>query len=558
LKAAQDVVEGVSFSRVDLYFEQRAKRVSLENFSARTLRGSDTVELWTDLRIAPEVTFGETLPPLSIQAKATAERADMNIDARLSEGSLKLLAEFHPLDDGGVSIDARAAVRSVPLSTMVPLLTKSGIAGERFKPRFLWLDCEAAIKGRFQGLFGTSPLKLSRCNVEGGGSRIAIDSAVRLPGGGWEPFSVQFQNLDLRRVLSTFSVQGPSGIADEFGRLSGALEVRSRDDAKFTGAIDGIDLRFSKRHVRVVQRVNRLEVTGELRGGRMNSVVDQIELDGGEFDGEFGLEVDRGFDRGSVRAKVRKLIFQPSVSRLLVGGEFGPISGSASGAIAGRAMESFSGEWAVAAVQGSDLRVKNLRVKTAYSASEMALSLPAPAIELSRDSRFWQSTLPLFFDHAFDGEWIRVQEASISAAISPESGLRWERAQGGLEGGRIQFQSAGQLSREREMRGWVNVGYPLVKRLKWTIGGRFPEARFTADSKALTGLLRRARVDDTVLGLPPSPKKIGEMEESATPGALATGALKTLGERVVRKARRIVPGAQSKPADVVPAAAESR
>jgi hypothetical protein len=540
LKGVQELFEGFYFSRVELLFERKTKKVYLEDFSARTSEGEDFVEVSTDLRLSPEVTFGETLPPLSVEIKASAESADVNVDARLSEGSLDLLASLRPLEDGGVDIDAQASVSNLPLSTMVPLLVKSGIANSKFKPHFLWLNCEAEIKGRFQGLFESSPLKLSRCAVEGGGSRIAMEQATRLPGGSWAPMQIQIQNLDLRRTLETFSAEGPAGIADEFGRLSGQLEIRNKDDARFEGAIEGIGLRFSKRNVRVGQRITRLELTGELRGDRIKGEVNRIAFDKGEFDGELKFDGDRKFERGEARLRVRKLAFHPQVGRLLVAGEIGPMSGELEGQFVERNLAGLTGEIKVAAIDGAEVRAKDLRIKPSFDGTQFGMTVRAPALELAQGATFLQSLEPLFFAHEIGSEWVRAQDLSLEGGIHADGEFKWDRLQTTLEGGRIQMQSAGTLSRERQLSGWVSVDFPLVKRVRWALAGHFPRAEFKPDSKVAIELSARTRVDESALGLQPVTRIKATAQE-----ARATRALRELGEKVVQKARRIVPGVRS-------------
>ena len=75
---------------------------------------------------------------------------------------------------------------------------------------------------------------------------------------------------------------------------------------------------------------------------------------------------------------------------------------------------------------------------------------------------------------------------------------------------------------------------------------------FVDDSKSLEDLRRRPRVDDTVLGLPMRKP----MEPAGSVAARTTKSLRELGQKVIEKARQIVPGIDG-PADpeTVPAAA---
>jgi hypothetical protein len=529
LKAVQAVVEGFEFARAKLLFENKTKNIYLEDFSAVTEAGADSVSVSTGLRISPEVAYGETLPPFWIDAEATAESADVTIEARLSEGRLSLLAGFKPLSDGGVEIDAHAAVSSVPLSTLIPLLTKSGIASERFNPKFLWFNCAVDIKGPFQGLFDSSPMRLSSCMVEGGGSRLAVAKATRLPNGSWEPFDVDLQTLDIRRVLETFGLQGPDGVASNFGRLSGLLEVRGSDEAHFNGALEGVDLRFSNRNSHAIQHVRKLAAKIDVTGGRAKGVIDGVELERGRFEGEIRIDMDRRFHQGEVKVDVRELVFSDGVQRTMVNGHLGRISGKGSLGFEKGEVAKFQASVKLDDLEGDEIRAKEVAFTSDYSGEDVSLNMKAPSLDLSRKSEVFSAIKDVFFGREW-GEWIALHDVVINSALPVGGGYRWDKAEGALESGKIHFLSVGSMNREHDIQGSITVDYPLAKKLKWSFVGRLPVLTLNEDSKALTDLRRRGRINATALGL--------TSLESAAPSSLKDSIYRA-SHRVIEKAKRI-------------------
>jgi hypothetical protein len=268
IRSIQSLVAGFDFKRVELQFEKQSKRIFFESFEVSSVEGEDLVRISSEVRVPPELTFGETVPSLKIEGQASSEKADLKIEAALSEGHLRAKAALLPAPENQIHIDTQVAVDDLPLSTLVPLLNKAGLLQQSMRPKFLWFDCEASISGQFQGLFKKNPLYLKNCNIEGDGTLVKVAAATRKPDGKWDPFRVDVAKVDLRRLLETLNIPGPDGVSENFGRLSGELKIDAADQAKFTGAIDGLQLRFSSRKVRALQLVNRIATEIEVKGDR--------------------------------------------------------------------------------------------------------------------------------------------------------------------------------------------------------------------------------------------------------------------------------------------------
>lgn len=536
----QELISGVKFSKVEIQFEDRAKSIVLESFSARSNHGSDTVEVKSDLRIPRELVFGEELPPLSLKASVQSDSMEVSVAVPLSEGQLNAWAALVPSSDGGLEIDARIAVGDVPLSTMGPLLTKTGLAQLTFRPKFLWLDCEARVKGRFQGLFRDNPVHFERCLVEGNGGSVHVDSAVRNPSGTWEPFVVRLSQVDVRRLLETFSLEGPDGVANNFGQLSGEVGIQSGDEAHFKGVVDGAQIRFSSRSVRAVQTLQRVQVRADLKGDTVSGSIHRVDLKGGLFDGHVDFTMNRSFNSGSIFVKIDSLVLDEKIQDLLVGGRMGVVAGEAKVDVLEGGLSNLRGDFQLNDVEGREFSIKSASLKTESGANGLVqVTLQTPEVSLLRKSRLFKSMQSLFFGYDFEAkEQIPIRNAMIRTTISGTGGVSWDRAKGSMEGNRIQLVSTGELTRSRNISGWVGVDYPRVKNLKWSLSGTSDAPVFTEVEASFEAFKSRSAINAETLGLPMSPLAD---QDSDLVSDRATRRLRELGERVIEKARRIVP-----------------
>jgi hypothetical protein len=455
------------------------------------------------LKIPPALVYDEIVPTLNLEAEATNLNADVTLSAPLSEGVLEASAILHPTVSGTPDIDLRIAVSDVPLSTLVPLLVKSGIAGEGFKPKFLWLNCAAKIQGRFQGLFTTSPFRIENCVIDGGGTHVEVDQATRKPDGHWDPFAVRLTRLDLNRLVETLGAKGPDGVADDFGRLTGLLELRDEMNAKFTGAIEEVLIRFSNHEMQSQQKVNRMETEFQLANNRFTGNLQKVSLENGRFDGDVKFDFDRHFRNGRADLEIHSLALDPQVQKVMVGGRLGDLSGRADAVVTAGILSDLSSDIRLTDMEGSETRMAYADVHTVFKAPEnFHIQIRTPAFDLRKDSPLFKAIGPVFFAHTFPEEWVPIENAQVSAIVPSDGDLHWEKALGQIDHGHIQIVSTGQLARDRSVHGSISVDYPKVKRLEWLISGTFENPVLKENSKALESLrLRVPEIDDQVLGL---------------------------------------------------------
>lgn len=513
LEAVRERVGGFEFSRVTVLFEEATKKVYLESFELEAGMVPGSLRLATKLVIPPELTYDERLPVLKIEALAVPTSAEVNVRAALSEGNLSVKGRLLAAPGGFLDADLQAAVGNVPLSTLVPLLTKSGVIKGAFRPRFMWMDCQASIRGRFQGLFVENPLKLSECEIVGKGAKIRIGEAVRKPDGAWQPFVVSLANLDLAQIMDTFDWHGLDGVVSEYGRFDGEFKVSGKDSFELKGDIKGARAHFLSRNEHTDQLIKRMHVQIETNDGRASGRINHVDVDQGTFDGELAFDsFDRGRE-GTIRGELKTLRLSESVQKVLFAGQLEEISGGFHGKFADRKVVQGTAKILVRGLSGKDVRVPeaSFKLESAEMGTEVHFQARAPQLEIRKESHFFRGLASVFFNHEFTGDWIRVEEAKLNSRIltpahakfdnNSASWLSWEAAQGTLENRRIHLSSGGGMSRGYDIEGWIGVDYPNLRRLKWQLSGKFDKPLLQADTRANAELQSKGSIDDARLGL---------------------------------------------------------
>ena len=541
LRAVQNLVSGFDFSEVEVVFENKIKKIYLESFLATSDPGEKAIHLKTAVRIPEEMTFGEKLPPLKISGEVEADAAQMVVKAVLSEGSLESHATLKPAPEGQIEVEARAAVKSVPLSTTVPLLTKAGIIKNSFRPRFLWLGCQVSVHGLFQGLLKKNPLKLEQCEVQGEGARIYLDSAIRGPDGSWEPFAVELSNVSVARMLETFGASGPDGVVAEYGRLNGRIHVRAQNDAEFQGAISDMELLFSNRNIRTLQKITSLETKIKLQGERIIGAIDQVGLAGGDFKGRIDFDVSHSPTRGEVTARIESLRLGDAVQKLMFTGTVANISGEGGASIRDGHPSDVRGSFTLHDLESPGYKVheSSLQIGVASSAahalSGLNIFLKSPEVLVSTSSPLGEAISPLLMHRdsatgtddqnaAQTGNWIRASDIQIHGVIPEEGGLHWEHARAGLEKGRVRLASSGAFDRDSDISAWLTAesAVGLLKTHRWAVSGSLAKP-ILSEENAKT-------------------RQKNQVGQDAFSMAKKTSLeIRDIGEKVIRKARGFIP-----------------
>ncbi len=491
-------IEGFQFSRATLQFENKTKEIYLDSFRAQ-LKSNQRVELATELRVPPPTSFQEQLPPLRIEGQATSAHAQLAITARVSEGSLRTEAILTPENNQHIHIAARAVVKSLPLSMLSPLMRKSGLANEKFQPKNLWLDCQASIEGRFQGLFQSSPLEITACRIEGDQTDLWLERATRLPNATWKPFDVKVRSLRLAKLFETVGVRGPEGVANEFGVLSGDIQVKSDHVARFEGRLRRAQIQFSNRKTRAAQLVESAELSIEIDPKAVTARVPNAILKNGTFVGRLHVDLDKTLKRGTAKMEIERLKLDPDVQRVLVGGSLGEIEGNVSARIDEGRVKDFSSSLSLGATEADQFDFQTLNVRAQRKEEEPPLiSMDAGEIEL-KDGLKRGLENALFARDA--NSPLLLEQLRFEFRVLGDGDLEWSKASAKFDGRRAEMRSSGVMNRDREISATLTIDYPRVKNLKFRMHGKPEALNLEDDSEELRALRSRAEINRSDLGL---------------------------------------------------------
>jgi hypothetical protein len=503
LAALQSMVDGIESTRVELRFEDQSKRVFLEPMLIETRPGSASVRFKADLRIPQEISYDEKVPVLGLDAEVEATKAMVRAKAVFSEGLLESRILFEPAAEGELHVDATVGVKRVPLSILVPLLTKTGIVKREFRPRFAWFGCEGRIKGVFRKIFHREPLHLEGCEIKGHGLDLRLASAVRRPDASWEPFVLEIVSADVARLLETFALESPDGVASDLGRISGQIQVEGDGQAGFSGRLQGLELRFSHKNERAHQKFRTLDLEVGLNGEWIRGRAGAFEIEGGEVEGSVSFAILRDASKGTIKTAWTSLALHQEIQKLLLGGQWSASSGEVEVEISAGEVSRLKGSLRFRELESRDVRLGEATVDLGLTSQGFVkVGVLAERMFVNRSAPFFVGLRPLFFEHEFAGSWIEIRDFAVAGHVPSEGGFLWEQAGASLEQGNIKISSVGKFTRERVLTGWIGANYPLAKHLKWKLAGFLDSPTVSGDSAALMELMsRHNRVSDQVLGL---------------------------------------------------------
>lgn len=515
-------LEGVVVDEAVVQFENKTKSVYLKRLSieAASLEGDEKLKLNAEVSVPPDLTFGEQVPLLRIEALAGADRAELVVKASLDEGRLLANGHLRPTAEGNLEADLKAVFGRVPLSALVPLVTKSGMIRGTFQPRFLWMNCEASIHGRFHGLLQNAPLAFENCEVIGNASKIRFSKTSRHPNGVWDPIQVELENADLGHLLETFGLVGLNGVIADYGRMDGKVSIEPSGLSRYEGRIRGARVRFSSRNVRAEQEIEDLSARLELAAGQVRGEIGELRLLGGEFAGQVGVALDHRLERGTLRAVVDKLKFSPEVQRVLVGGSLRGISGQIEAKLFQGEISGLVGHLHIDGVDGREFRAERIDFDASMVGANHTpqVVVKTPVVFLHSDSPIMRALRPAFFTHEFASDWIPVADARTQIRFlkaEPKIGsegvtrVSWVDAAGRFEAGRISMLSSGSAVFGQgpfvRLQGEVFADFPRARRLHWRLGGSLNDPLLTEEGAGIRSLRDKLgsqnEIDDSVLGL---------------------------------------------------------
>ena len=510
LARARAAIDGARADRARVFFERRDKVAVFERVEARLREGG----LSASFRVYPpiEALRGERIPAVEFEGFVAAANASVSARAAVGEGRVFAQAELWPEKDDRVGINARAELRGVPASEIVRLARRAGLAsGEtaaRFRPKFMWVNCAASIKGQVQGLFQTNPVEIKRCTADGDAGRATIDSARLNADGTWGPFSARVFGADVRAWLAAFGLKGPAGVFSEFGRVDADVQGASLREWRAKARLSGARAMFIHRDRRAWQTVGA-RLSFERRGLTTEGRVDSLELADGKFDGALSWKFSARnpseepyLGDGSARLNAREIELAPAVQDVMLSGQARGFQIQGEAAFVSGAVARAQAEATLASFDSSYLRARAASLKGGLSGDGVIrVAASAQSLSAPSDGAIARALMPVFLGHRFASDWIEALLPRAKLAIT-DSGLGWDQARAKFENGRILISSAGNVDRSRALAGSIQSDFPKVKRARFSISG----PAWAAELRPVSKTAEDAPYDDAALGAPVSDK----------------------------------------------------
>ncbi|MBL7688454.1 MAG: hypothetical protein JNJ49_10490 [Bdellovibrionaceae bacterium] len=495
-KRLQAMIRGLRVDRAELFFENRMKSVVLEDFSA--VWSGDDLEVATGVRFPPATVFGEALPPFLVSGTLRPQDISVDVRADLNEGTLEGSAQLHPVrvESGAMELESevRVAVADLPLSVMTPLLRKSGMVNERFKPRFAWLDCAAEVKGLFSRLLVQNAVHFSQCEVSGHIGRVRVESALREPTGVWhapmgKDVEIVFDQLSIGQTLDTFAEEGPRGVFSEYGNFTGRLVIADARKASVSGELKGAQVKFASGGGSALQGVHLGRIDGALSAQHLDFQISKVALDGGETDmtAVVGADLgDQGIERATVRIDAEHMKLNSRVEKLLFTGPVENLQLSTQLSFRRGEFDDLKLKLEASGLKGAEIEAEKIRMSgkmnRAAGGAAVDIDMDAPMVALTDRSPIFKLLQPALFDWSAPEGLLKTahqwpfRKVSVKGRLD-DAGFTWARASvelpvDSISGAKkITFRSKGKIERAQLVEIELDALYPSQKRLRWSVSG---------------------------------------------------------------------------------------
>lgn len=500
------MISGLNVSRAEVFFENRMKSVVIENLRARW--NGPQLEVSTTLKFPPASVFGESLPSFYVAGTVDREEIKAQIRADLSEGTLEATAHLKPILIAGrreLDSDVKLSVSNLPLSVVTPLFVKAGFVSDRFRPKFMWLDCGAEVQGIFSRLVVDHPVSISGCSVSGRVGRLNVIEAVRESTGEWRPFKVAFDKLDLSQVFETFDLEGPSGVLSSYGQMTGTIDVQSRSALVGNASWERAAVRFAGSEGIALQPLSVDSISAKLENGRWHFRLSNFSPEGGQADIVMKADLDSTTFHGDFDLELGELKLAPRVEKVLFNGTVAEISGLAKASTDRTgSLSKLKANLVIKGLQGTEVDSSEVRVEARLiatsgvsSTSQIELGARSVALEVAKSGRLFRILEPTLLgwpgELARDGQRLVLGGVVVRGRFK-DTGFEWSEAKAAI-GPRVSLVSRGRIGRDHKIESEIVAQYPLVSRLKWTITGSWHQPVATVASPELGSLLSKAGIE---------------------------------------------------------------
>ncbi len=396
------------------------------------------------LEIHKSLPFGELTHAVDFEAHGDDNLLQWGLQAEFKEGNVALNGSLDLATSAAV---VQASARQLPMKDVLSELHQMGFLEKDLQLKATWLSCGLKWEGQFTDP-KAMPVKVQGCKFEGGYGRMELAGAdfwIGQPQMFKEPAKLKVERLQIQPLLEAVGRKVLPAVVARPGVWSGELQFLSPTSWQLEGHLENAEIVFSNRSIRGKQMLEKLRTRVARNGALLNGKIDEVKIQGGEFEGVLNFQLQEDWRNGTFEADFQKLKFSPAIQSLLVGGSLGALAVKGQGSLLAGELGHWTGRFELGEIRGIGWEGVGMQVNSRYQPGVFLLD--ARAKEMQVDSAWPQ--------------FLQVKSV-MSDAVSP---VKWKDIQAKLEiqrnGGVVQSVSAVETSRGQPWRfkgAWVRDG----------------------------------------------------------------------------------------------------
>jgi hypothetical protein len=348
-------------------------------------------------------------------------------------------------------------LKHLPLSKVFSVLHKYGFL-ENMSPKQAWLS----LKGGSQGLLRENEpisFEVKDFHLEGelGSLKTGLIEITNAQKAQFKPFLMQALDLDFEKLLELFQSKQPVPTLGSFGQFSGRVEIKKTDEFRFFGKHKNLELIFSNKGQRQIQKVNEMSLDLQRKKDNVTLALNRIELEDGQFDGEISVKADTAKSKYHLNLFAGLIDLNPKVQSLISQGpKMGSLKGSLDIYVEDQQLKKTSGRIHADSLIIETLRFEDPEFVIKSEKDQFLLSLKAKSFFLPKE--FIQKT---FLVNAFPKSWFEGESAYFQGLQSEFlfkdfNELRWRNAKAQVVGAKESIQTEGHYD-QSSLRGSLSV-----------------------------------------------------------------------------------------------------
>lgn len=452
VKAPQ--IRKVSFHNLSLTFGgEDARTLDFELMQLESGEAPSQYRLRGYLNLTGEKLLGGALAPAEFEFQFEKHLVDLHVKGNWREGYYNIRAHYDKPTD---QFEVEGALKHLPLSEVVALLSKYGVTTQAFDAKQLWASLDFTSEGEL-AKSSAAQMQINNFKLEGNLGEIYAEKAeiTSLDPLTYKPISLKIARLNLDQLMTALAQTVPSRTLAQLGYLQGDLQIHSESKISYVGVLRDMHMVVSARGQRRIQVIEEAKGSLDFQETVFAADVSDVKLQNGEFAGQLQCSFKSDLSFLKLDAKLQKLKLSPEVEGLMtMAGYMDPWSGDLRFHTEGRRVQNLSGQLQSSQLKIEGIEAKNVSLNLSSLRHDIRVRLQTSAISIAPESVVASFLAPLI-----QGGLGNIQKIdSLSGVIvTEESGsLRWQdwrasmgSAQWGSEGG---WNEVGQIKGSMRMR----------------------------------------------------------------------------------------------------------